>query len=91
MVQLPFQDGLVLTGPDGAVFAVDPAGRLLWEALQAGCSVDELAAAAAHAHGSVAAARSHLRRTLRTWRAIGLLHGGTDRAAIQPAPSGNAR
>lgn len=87
MVQLPFQDGLVVAGPDGAVFAVDAAGRRLWEALQAGCTVDELAAAAAHAHGSVAAARTHVRGTLRTWRAMGLLDGdggGTAAAALVP-------
>jgi hypothetical protein len=38
----------VLTGSDGAVYAVDAAGRYLWEALRAGCSVDELAGAVAH-------------------------------------------
>lgn len=85
MVQLPFEDGLVLTGPDGAVFALDAGGGRLWEALQAGCTVDELATAAAHAHGSVAAARARVRGTLRTWRAMGLLIGSADTGEAPPA------
>jgi hypothetical protein len=30
---------------DGMVLALDPAGRRLWEALQTGCTLDDLVAA----------------------------------------------
>lgn len=84
MIHLPFEDGLVLAGSDGAVFALDAAGRHLLEALQAGCTVEELAGAVAHRHGSLAAARASVQRTLRTWRRIGIWRDGTPDAA--PAP-----
>ena len=69
-VALPLNDGLVVVTPEGAVVAIDAAGRRLWEAIQAGCTEAELTAACVQ-HGAipVEAARANLSTALAAWRA----------------------
>jgi hypothetical protein len=59
-VALPLDDHLIVIAPDGTVLALNAGARRLWEALQAGCTVDELVAASrreAHLPPDVARAR----------------------------------
>jgi hypothetical protein len=73
-VALPLSDQLVVIAPDGMVVALDPNGRRLWEALQAGCSVDDLVDACVR-HGDVpqVTARDGIERALKSWRELGLV------------------
>jgi hypothetical protein len=71
---LPWQDGLVTIAPDGAICALDPAGRRLWEALHAGFDVEELVAACVRHGGSRESdARRQIVHALRSWRRLGLI------------------
>ena len=81
---LPFEGGLVIAGQNGGVFALDVPGRCLWEALQAGCTIAELAAGAKVDGSSVAAARTRLRRTVTAWRNLGLLRATNGAASSVP-------
>jgi Coenzyme PQQ synthesis protein D (PqqD) len=80
---LPLSDRLVVIARDGTVAVLNPSGRRLWEALEAGCTVDELVDASVH-EGSLAedAARRGISRALASWRALGLI----DSAAREPGP-----
>jgi Coenzyme PQQ synthesis protein D (PqqD) len=71
---LPFSDQLVVVAPDGTIAVLNASGRRLWEALQAGCTVDELVDASVH-EGNQAedAARRGITRALASWRALGLI------------------
>ena len=84
-VALPLADQLVVIAPDGAVAALDPGGRRLWEALQAGWSMSDLVEASVR-EGSVPreVARSSIARTLASWRALGLVDSTAQNTA--PAP-----
>ena len=73
-VALTLSDHLIVIAADGMVLALDPAGRRLWEALQTGCTLDDLVAASALAGDvSVKGTRSTIQRTLKSWRALGLI------------------
>jgi hypothetical protein len=84
-VALPLSDHLIVVAPNGRVVALNPGGRRLWEALQAGCTVDDLVEASVQ-EGDLPedAARSRISRALASWRALGLI----DAAAreIEPSP-----
>ena len=84
-VALPLADQLVVIAPDGAVAALDPGGRRLWEALQAGWSMSDLVEASVQ-EGSVPreVARRSIARTLASWRALGLVDSTAQNTA--PAP-----
>jgi hypothetical protein len=85
MSALPWQDGLVAIASDGAVYALDAAGRRLFEALWAGWNVDELVAACAQDGGLEAdAARRQIVRALESWREIGLLDAPEQASAASP-------
>jgi hypothetical protein len=73
-VALPLADRLVVIAPDGAVAALDPGGRRLWEALQAGWSVADLVDASVQ-QGNLPSdvARRSIARALTSWRGLGLL------------------
>lgn len=45
LITLPFEDGLIIATPNGAVYFFEPAARHLWEALRAGWGVDDLVTA----------------------------------------------
>ena len=73
-VALTLADHLIVIAADGMVLALDPAGRRLWEALQTGCTLDDLIAASVLAGDvSVEGTRSTIQRTLKSWRALGLI------------------
>lgn len=73
-VALPFEDGLVIVAPDGAVYALDPAARCLWEAMCAGWGVDDLVTACMQEAGlSAETARARTEGVLQSWRDLGLL------------------
>ena len=84
-VALPLADHLVVIAPDGMVVALSAGGRRLWEAIQAGCTVDELVAASVR-DGSLGehAARANIKGALASWRALGLVSSGAREA--EPAP-----
>jgi len=84
-VALPLADRLVVIAPHGAVAALDPGGRRLWEALQAGWSVADLVDASVQ-EGNLprAVARRSIARALTSWRALGLLDSPARKQA--PAP-----
>ncbi len=84
-VALPLTDHLVVIAPDGMVVALSPGGRRLWEAIQAGCTVDDLVAASVR-HGNLREelARASIADALASWRALGLIKPGAHRA--DPAP-----
>ena len=79
LTTLPFEGGIVIARPDGAVFALDPPARALWEAMRAGCQLTDLAACAGPDASSVCAARARLQRTVDEWRDLGLLGSGSIR------------
>ncbi|MGH6900291.1 MAG: PqqD family peptide modification chaperone [Geminicoccaceae bacterium] len=81
---LPLTDQLVVIASDGTVVALDAAGRRLWEALQTGCTVDDLIAASVQ-EGNLPAdvARANIARALGSWRALGLI----DPSAPEPEPA----
>ena len=84
-VALPLSDHLIVIAPNGRVVALNPGGRRLWEALQAGCTVDNLVEASVQ-EGDLSedVARTRISRALASWRALGLI----DAAAreIEPSP-----
>jgi hypothetical protein len=84
---LPWRDGLVTIAPDGAICALDAAGRRLWEALQAGFDVEELVAACVR-HGGYreSDARRQIMQALRSWRRLGLLDPPASVDAGVPQP-----
>ena len=84
-VVLPLADQLVVIAPDGAVAALNPGGRRLWEALLAGCSVADLVdASVQEGHLPREIARRNIARTLASLRALGLLNASARHA--QPGP-----
>ena len=84
-VALPLTDHLIVIAPDGMVVALDAGGRRLWEALRAGCTVDDLIDASVQ-EGNLpeAEARSSIARALASWRALGLIDTAAREA--EPAP-----
>ena len=85
---LPLSDHLLVVAPNGMVVALDAGGRHLWEALEAGCSEDDLVDASVR-HGNVSSdvARSNVSRALASWRALGLINptaGKVDPALVAP-------
>lgn len=73
-VALPVADTLVVVTADGTVLALDAAGRRLWEALKAGCTVDDLVeAGVVHGGLSLDLARANVASALDSWRALGLI------------------
>ncbi len=87
-VALPLTDQLVVIAPDGMVVALSPGGRRLWEAIRAGCTVDELVAASVQ-DGSLRedVARKRIGRALASWRALGLISSGARHAEAAPVPA----
>jgi hypothetical protein len=85
-VALPLADHLIVIAPDGMVLALDPAGRGLWEALQSGCTVDDLVDASALGSDlPVEAARSKIAHILTSWRALGLIKSAPEANGCAPA------
>ena len=84
-VALPLADQLVVVAPDGAVAALDPGGRRLWEALEAGWSVADLVEASVQ-QGDLPRdlARRSIARTLSSWRAVGLVKSPLSSVACAP-------
>ena len=86
---LAFADGLVVVTPAGGVVALDPQGRALWEALQAGCTKEELveACVAAGAHDRQAA-HAAIARIFAAWRGAGIFahqeNNTADRSLAKP-------
>jgi Coenzyme PQQ synthesis protein D (PqqD) len=82
---LPLSDHLVVIAPDGTVAVLNPSGRRLWEAFQAGCTVDDLVEASVR-EGDLAEdlARASIARALASWRALGVL--GSPAREADPAP-----
>ena len=87
-VALPFSDRLLVVAPNGMVVALDAGGRLLWEALSAGYTEDDLVDASVR-HGNVPSdvARSNVLRALASWRALGLINATGSKAAPAPLPA----
>ena len=82
---LPFGGRLVVIARNGTVAALDPGGRRLWEALQAGCSVAELVDASVQEGGLPReVARRSIACALRSWRALGLLDAPAREAPCAP-------
>jgi hypothetical protein len=93
---LPLSDRLVVITPDGTVAALDAAGRRLWEALQAGCTVRDLVAASVgEGDLSEEVARTNIACALSSWRELGLIDAADpatgNAGAAAPAPSIVAR
>jgi hypothetical protein len=80
---------LVVVAPNDLVVALDAGGRRLWEALQAGCTLDDLVDASVQ-EGRVPAktARASIVRALASWRELGLLGSGpeAERASSAETP-----
>ena len=74
----PLLDQLVVIAADGMVARCSmPRARRLWEALEAGCSVDDLADASMRESDlGEKVARANIARTLTSWRALGLINSG---------------
>ena len=91
-VALPLADHLIVIAADGMVLALDPAGRGLWEALQSGCTVDDLVEASV-LDGELSAdtARSNIADTLTSWRALGLIKSGAEANGSAPTAMPSAR
>jgi hypothetical protein len=93
---LPLGDRMIVISRDGVVLALDRGGRRLWEALQAGCTVDDLVAAGVE-HGGLPPeiARANLASALDEWRDLSLVDapGGAFPATrmVAPAPSQHER
>lgn len=72
-VGLPFDEGLAVVAASGALIVLDAQGRALWEALRAGCSLDELAAVCTEADSMGAhAAYVLLERIFACWQRAGI-------------------
>jgi hypothetical protein len=84
-VALPLSDQLVVVASDGTVVALNAGGRCLWEALQAGCTLDDLVAASVREGGVPEdRARAEIAGALASWRSLGLI-GASTTAATPPA------
>jgi hypothetical protein len=87
-VALPLNDHLVVIARDGMVVALDPGGRRLWEALQAGSTVDDLVDACGQDGGLPEnTARLSIERALASWRELGLIDSearGVEPRAVAP-------
>lgn len=77
---LPFRGGLVVVGSNGVVALLDAAGGRLWEAVQAGCSLDDLIGAGVEHGLAIEVARANVSSALESWSELGLL-GGAGREA----------
>ena len=94
-VALPLADQLIVIASDGTVVALDAGGRRLWEALQAGWTIDDLIEAGVE-HGGlpVELARANVASALESWRALGLIdepgQGSPATPAATPAPARRA-
>jgi hypothetical protein len=87
-VALPLSDHLVVVAPDGMVVALDPSGRRLWEALQAGCTVGDLVdASVREGELSEDAARASITRALASWRGLGLIRSEAREGSLPPVES----
>ena len=91
-VALPLADHLIVIASDGALLALDGGGRRLWEALQAGCSIDDLVEAAIESGGlSPELARTSVASALQAWRDFGLIDASAPPLAgtlvAEPAPA----
>jgi hypothetical protein len=93
---LPLDDRMIVISRDGAVLALDSGGRRLWEALQAGCTVDDLVEAGVE-HGGLSPeiARANVASALEEWRDLSLVDA-PGRAlpatrAVAPAPARDER
>ena len=85
-VALPLSDRLLVVAPDGMVVALDPGGRRLWEAVRAGCTVDELVEVCVQeADLPEDVARARIVGALKSWRALGLVNSVSRKA--DPAPA----
>ena len=75
-IALPLNDHLIVIASDGGVLALDAGGRRLWEALEAGCTADDLVEAGVE-HGGLPRemARANVADALEEWRALGLIDG----------------
>jgi Coenzyme PQQ synthesis protein D (PqqD) len=90
---LPLADQLVVIAPDGMVVVLDSSGRRLWEALETGCTVDDLVDACVQ-YGDFAedAAGDHIAQVLESWRELGLIQAEAPQPKPEPlATSGMAR
>jgi hypothetical protein len=86
-IALPLDDHLIVIAPDGAVLALDPAGRRLWEALQAGCTVDDLVEAGVEHGGlSIELAQANVAHALDEWRLAGPTSPPRTSFTCQPPP-----
>ncbi len=91
-VALPLSDRLVVVAPDGMITALDANGRRLWEALQTGCSIDDLVDACIEYGGLTRdAAQDGVSRALASWRELGLIDAGVVEAEPEPAADSVAR
>ena len=83
---LPLSDQLVVIAPDGTVAVLNASGRRLWEAFQAGCTVDDLVYASVQEGRLLEdVARSSILRALASWRTLGLIDSAAQEEG--PAPS----
>lgn len=94
-IPLPLADHLIVIAPDGTVLALDAGGRRLWEALHAGCTVEDLIEAGVEHGGlSLDLARANVASALHSWRALGLIdapsQGLPATLVAAPAPGGYA-
>jgi hypothetical protein len=80
-VALPLNDHLIVIAPNGTVLALNAGGRRLWEAIQAGCTVDDLVEASVR-EGNLrpGVARASIARALASWRTLGLIGGAATKA-----------
>lgn len=84
-VAAPLSDQLVVIAPDGTVAMLNPPARRLWEALQAGCTVDDLVDASVRESDLPAdVARANITHALRSWRALGLIGSAAREAKPEP-------
>ena len=86
-VALGLSDHLVVVAPDGTVVALNPGARRLWEALEAGCTADDLIEASIR-EGDLPhdVARANVTRALASLRALGLLDSVLPGAEPPPCP-----
>ena len=85
-IGLSLADHLIVIAADGMVLDLDAAARRLWEALQAGCTLDDLVRASILEGGLPEEdARSHITRTLASWRDLGLVKSGAEVNGSAPA------
>lgn len=84
-VALPLADHLIVIAADGMVLALDPPARGLWEALQTGCTVDDLVEATVLGSDLPSeAARANIAHTLTSWRALGMIKSAPEATGSAP-------